>query len=95
MIITLIKFLLQITLAAGLEESGEITRFAAKEKGEIAMENLKQAARILQVEPEDMLAILQDRTWVYILQMTRILFPGQTDHTPKIFAIEGNPTAPN
>jgi len=50
----------QITLAAGLEESGEITRFAAKERGEIAMENLKQAARILQVEP-DMLAILQDR----------------------------------
>ena len=60
MIITLIIFLLQITLAASLEESGEITRFAAKEKGEIAMENLKQAARILQVEP-DMLAILQDR----------------------------------
>ena len=60
MIITLNIFLLQITLAAGLEESGEITRFAAKEKGEIAMENLKQAARILQVEP-DMLAILQDR----------------------------------
>ena len=60
MIIILIKFLFQITLAAGLEESGEITRFAAKERGEIAMENLKQAARILQVEP-DMLAILQDR----------------------------------
>ena len=27
---------------------------------------------------------------VYILQMTRILFPGRTDPAPKIFAIEGN-----
>ena len=32
---------------------------------------------------------------VYILQMTRILFPGRTDHAPKIFAIEGNPARPN
>ena len=32
---------------------------------------------------------------VYILQMTRILFPGRTDPAPKIFAIEGNPTPPN
>ena len=32
---------------------------------------------------------------VYILQMTLILFPGRTDHAPKIFAIEGNPTPPN
>ena len=32
------------------------------------------------------------KTGVYILQMTRILFPVRTDHTPKIFAIEGNPT---
>ena len=32
---------------------------------------------------------------VYILQMTRILFPGRTDPAPKIFAIEGNLTPPN
>ena len=32
---------------------------------------------------------------VYILQMTRILFPGRTDPAPKIFTIEGNPTPPN
>merc|ERR1711892_167739 len=50
----------QISLAAGLEETGAITRFAAKEKASIAMENLKNAARILQVEP-DMRPILQDR----------------------------------
>jgi len=50
----------QISLAAGLEESGAITRYAAKEKATIAMENLKNAARILQVEP-DMRPILQDR----------------------------------
>ena len=31
---------------------------------------------------------------VYILQITRILFPGRTDHVRKIFAIEGNPTSP-
>ena len=47
-------------MAAGLEESGAITKFAAKEKATIAMENLKNAARILQVEP-DMRPILQDR----------------------------------
>ena len=47
-------------MAAGLEETGAITRFAAKEKASIAMENLKNAARILQVEP-DMRPILQDR----------------------------------
>ena len=29
---------------------------------------------------------------VYILQMTRILFPELTEPAPKIFAIEGNPT---
>ena len=34
-------------------------------------------------------------TGVYILQMTRILFPGRTDPAPEIFAIEGNPTPPN
>ena len=34
-------------------------------------------------------------TGVYILQMTRILFPGRTEPVPKIFAIEGNPTPPN
>ena len=34
-------------------------------------------------------------TGVYILQMTRILFPGRPDHAPKIFAIEGSPTPPN
>ena len=32
---------------------------------------------------------------VYILQMTRILFPGRADPAAKIFAIEGNPTPPN
>ena len=47
-------------MAAGLEETGAITRFVAKEKATIAMENLKNAARILQVEP-DMRPILQDR----------------------------------
>ena len=47
-------------MAAGLEETGAITRFAAKEKATIAMENLKNAARILQIEP-DMRPILQDR----------------------------------
>ena len=34
-------------------------------------------------------------TGVYILQMTRVLFPGRTDPAPKIFAIEGNLTPPN
>ena len=33
-------------------------------------------------------------TGVYILQMTRILFPGRADAAAKIFAIEGNPTLP-
>ena len=32
---------------------------------------------------------------VYILQMTRILFPGWTDPAPKIFAIEGNLAPPH
>ena len=47
-------------MAAGLEETGAITRYAAKERASIAMENLKNAARILQVEP-DMRPILQAR----------------------------------
>ena len=38
---------------------------------------------------------IEEVTGVYILQMTRILFPGRMVHAPKIFAIEGNPTPPN
>ena len=47
-------------MAAGLEETGAITRFAAKERATVAMENLRNSARILQVEP-DMRPILQSR----------------------------------
>jgi len=50
----------QVALAAGLEETGAITRFAAKERATVAMENLRNSARILQVEP-DMRPILQSR----------------------------------
>ena len=51
---------LQVSLAAGLEDAGEITKFAAKEKAEIAFKNLQEAVRILQVEP-DMKPVLEDR----------------------------------
>ena len=50
----------QVSLAAGLEDSGEITKFAAKEKASVAFKNLQEAVRILQVEP-DMKAVLEDR----------------------------------
>ena len=42
-----------------------------------------------------LVVIYEKKAGVYILQMTRILFPGRTDPAPKIFAIEGNPTPPN
>ena len=47
-------------MAAGLEEAGEISKEAAKEKATIAMKNLQEAVRILQVEP-DMRSVLDDR----------------------------------
>ena len=50
----------QVSLAAGLEDSGEITKFAAKEKASVAFKNLQEAVRILQVEP-DMKPVLEDR----------------------------------
>ena len=49
-----------MSLAAGLEEAGEISKEKAKEKATIAMKNLKEAVRILQVEP-DMRSVLDDR----------------------------------
>lgn len=51
---------MQVSLAAGQEKSGAITRFAARERAAAAMDNLKEAARILQVEP-DMKKVLQAR----------------------------------
>ena len=50
----------QISLAAGLEEAGVITKFVAKERAELAFSNLKEAVKILQVEPE-MKSVLEDR----------------------------------
>lgn len=50
----------QISLAAGLEEAGEISKGQAKERAEEAFSNLKEAVRILQVEP-DMKSVLEDR----------------------------------
>merc|ERR1719481_1329173 len=50
----------QVALAAALEETGTIGKMAAKERAQEAMENLQQAARILQVEP-DMRDTLQSR----------------------------------
>ena len=49
-----------MSLAAGLEEAGEISKNAAKEKATIALKNLQEAVRILQVEP-DMRSVLDDR----------------------------------
>ena len=51
---------LSLVLGTGLEDAGEITKFAAKEKAEIAFKNLQEAVRILQVEP-DMKPVLEDR----------------------------------
>ena len=50
----------QVSLAAGLEEAGEISKEVAKEKATIALKNLQEAVRILQVEP-DMKSVLDDR----------------------------------
>ena len=47
-------------MAAGLEEAGETSKEAAKEKATIALKNLQEAVRILQVEP-DMRSVLDDR----------------------------------
>ena len=52
--------LLKVSLAAGLEEAGEMTKTAAKEKASIAQANLQEAVRILRVEP-DMDSVLEDR----------------------------------
>ena len=49
-----------MSLAAGLEEAGEISKEVAKEKATIALKNLQEAVRILQVEP-DMRSVLDDR----------------------------------
>ena len=56
-LIMLVKFvqfnhLLKVSLAAGLEEAGEMTKTAAKEKASIAQANLQEAVRILRVEPD-------------------------------------------
>ena len=64
-LIMLVKFvqfnhLLKVSLAAGLEEAGEMTKTAAKEKASIAQVNLQEAVRILRVEP-DMDSVLEDR----------------------------------
>ena len=64
-LIMLVKFvqfnhLLKVSLAAGLEEAGEMTKTAAKEKASIAQANLQEAVRILRVEP-DMDSVLEDR----------------------------------
>jgi len=50
----------QVSLAAGLEQAGEISKFQAKEKAEVAFKNLQEAVKILQVEP-DMKSVLEDR----------------------------------
>ena len=41
--------MVQVSLAAGLEESGAIGRGEAKRRAQEAMTNLQEAARILQV----------------------------------------------
>jgi len=51
----------QIALASGLEQAGEITLSAAKERAEEAYSNLQEAVRILTFEPE-MKEVLEDRT---------------------------------
>lgn len=48
-------------MASGLEQAGEITLSAAKERAEEAYSNLQEAVRILTFEPE-MKEVLEDRT---------------------------------
>ena len=48
-------------MASGLEQAGEITLSAAKERAEEAYSNLQEAVRILSFEPE-MKEVLEDRT---------------------------------
>ena len=49
-----------MSLAAGLEEAGEITQAEAKARANTALRNLQEATRILRVEP-DMDSVLEDR----------------------------------
>ena len=49
-----------MSLAAGLEEAGEITQAEAKTRANTALGNLQEATRILRVEP-DMDSVLEDR----------------------------------
>lgn len=49
-----------MSLAAGLEEAGQITKAEAKDRANTALGNLKEATRILKVEP-DMDSVLEDR----------------------------------
>ena len=48
-------------MASGLEQAGEITLSAAKERAGEAYSNLQEAVRILTFEPE-MKEVLEDRT---------------------------------
>ena len=50
----------QVSLAAGLEEAGQITKAEAKDRANTALGNLQEATRILRVEP-DMDSVLEDR----------------------------------
>ena len=49
-----------MSLAAGLEDAGEITKTEAKARANTALGNLQEATRILKVEP-DMDSVLEDR----------------------------------
>ena len=49
-----------MSLAAGLEEAGEITQAEAKARANTSLSNLQEATRILRVEP-DMDSVLEDR----------------------------------
>ena len=49
-----------MSLAAGLEEAGQITKDEARDRANIALGNLQEATKILKVEP-DMDSVLEDR----------------------------------
>ena len=49
-----------MSLAAGLEDAGEITKAEAKARANTALGNLQEATTILKVEP-DMDSVLEDR----------------------------------
>ena len=57
-------------------------------------ENLSETNNAANEETDDEI-VKEELAGVYILQMTSILFPGQPDHAPKMFAIQGSPTPPN